>query len=181
MTSKKKIWMQGIGASIVTIGILGAWVFTPQFNKVSQVQPVSAYVEEVDIAPDNIERSPRSRAREEHGEETGPFAMAPPQARMDRAAAIKRAEDLAAVRDNPQEPIEVRENADRLLGEHLEVYFPAAGGGVERAEPKNGDEDIPSWSELARKGILDGMPYMFALVNLLIAEVTRRRLKGASA
>jgi len=192
MTSKKKIWMQGIVASVITIGALGAWVFTPQYNKVStqaaSVEYIMEDAAELDKSLDNVGRITRSRAMEEHGEimskgpagdeVVGPLMLSPPP-RMGRAAAMQRAEDLVAVRDNPAEPIEVRQNADRLLGEHLEQYFPAAGPEPEdmRAEPKNGDHDSPSLYEV----FVDTIPLWVALLNAFIGFVTWRRLKGAGA
>lgn len=162
--SRKRIWFQGAGASIFVILLLFGWI---TLNSGEQSAPMLVKADKAPVkAP--VEMVPRERIMEERGE------PAEPEERMDRAEAIRRAEELSGIAHDPNVSPEVRERAQEELDRFLAENFPTAA-----AEPKNGDHDAPSWGAILRNAINEGIPYFFMLVQLAIGEVTRRRLKRA--
>lgn len=156
MTSRKKLVLQAIGLSLglacvgIIVNVMGTATMSEQAMMVDEV------LDEAQVLGAD---QPMVRAREEHGEIiTGSGTarpatedelsalgyVAPPS--MDRAAAIRRAEDLVEKRDNPRASVEEREQADRKLSEHLAENFPPAASdgpiGSSSPEPKNGDSHV---------------------------------------
>lgn len=173
MVHKKKIWGQAFAASAITFAILIGWIAMPSLNKVAEVQPISITL---DKAPDGIEGSPRERAMEEHGE---PMEKYPTPEFMKRVDAIRIAEDLAAIADSPDVSPEVREQARVELDIHLMENFPTAAAEPKNGDPENGDEHAPSWGDILRNVTNESVPYFFILVQFVIGDITRRRLKKA--
>lgn len=178
MTSKRKIIYQAVAAS-AALAFVGVTFNTINLTAptVSEVEPISMEVDtrpmppsdleviegrgERELTPEEFRESiARERAMAEHGE-VGEFEIRTSvgtarSAPADRAAAIKRVEDIHARLDEPGVPLVEREMLEKEKDAILSPYLaPAAGeeppggdGIVEEGPPppefgesKNGDED----------------------------------------
>ena len=193
--TKGVVWVRGVLASVVSIVVFGfIWV---------AVQPTHTYVlteHAADTMEKSMEMEPSAEDQvlggdgvsgivgiapvEEYGEVMEqPLYKSPSARSMDRAAAIKRSEDLVAVRDNPEISIELRTEADRQLQEHKEANFPTASAESPIREPKNGDSHAahgaPTWDEILRDFVSKSLPYLFMAVQGVIAWRTKKKLAEA--
>jgi len=204
--AKSMVWMRGVLASVISVVVFGfIWVAVQPsrtlmltehsievMEETAVAEPPVLELDESVLGADGIHEmsapSPRERAMEEHGEVR---EMAVPRykgtgERMERGEAIKRAEDLVAIRDDLNAPVIEREAAERELREHLAENFPTAAGDSRLQptnavpEPKNGDSyGAPSWDEILRNLVDGALPYLFMAVQGVIAWRTRKKLAEA--
>lgn len=199
--ARRKIWMQGATASVLSVVVLGGiWLSSGPFITLgveeAAVEPISIETESSMAGINDME--PRERAMEEHGEpvEERLRADRPPVMRkgavgadgtsepqpMDRGTAMMRVEELHVILEDPDLPQWQREALEHEMGRLLAEHFPTAAGEEappEFGEPKNGDSHAPSWGEILRSAISEGIPYFFMLVQFVIGTITARRLRKA--
>lgn len=161
------VWVRGVLASVISVIVFGfIWVAVQPTRTLMLTEHSVAVLEEA------AEKAPEAKGINER--------------HMDRAAAIQKAEDLVAARDDEAAPIEMRAEAERQLQEHLAENFPIAAGDsrlqptVAVPEPKNGDSHgAPTWGEILRNFVNGALPYLFVVAQGVIAWRTKKKLVKA--